>query len=388
MVASLLGGGLALTVPAAAAPATSATAPRWSASTPAVSGAPITSLVGVTCVTATDCWAVGNRFRSSSSNSGPALVEHYANGRWTTVAAAPAQAGTLDQLSGVSCLSATDCWAVGMRSGSHSGNLLEHYGGADWTAVATPAPQGELSAVTCEPSDGQCWAVGSLSAGRASTFHLAGGSWRYVAAAPLSASFVQVGGVACATATDCLFVGFATPAHSAGVALAEHWNGRGWSRVAVPGQLAGGGSLAGVTCLAGSSPTTCWAVGRTTPKGSGLVPIRPLDERWNGTSFTLVTSPRGGAGDYPQLSAVACASLVACQAVGTRGSGEDEGLVLTEGWNGSAWSQETSPSPLYGIQDLTGVACPSATDCWAVGEGLNRTATGSRMMIEHYAASS
>ncbi len=388
IAASLLGGGLALATPVAAGPASPVAPPTWSASTPTVTGAPITSLVGVTCVTAADCWAVGSRFRSSSSNSGPALIEHYADGLWSTVTAAPAKAGTLDQLLGVGCLSADNCWAAGMRSGAHPGNLLEHYGaGGHWTAVGTPAPQGQLSALSCDGSDGQCWAVGAaLNGTRAITFHLVEGSWHSVAAAPLTASFVQVSGVACATADDCLLVGFATPKHGAGVALAERWNGRIWSRVTVPGQLSAGGALQGVTCLPGHAPTTCWAVGQTAAKGSGLGPIRPLVERWNGSAFKLIASPLGSAGDYPEPAAVACASRAACQAVGSRGSGEDESRVLTEGWDGSAWSQELSPSPLYGIQTLTGVACPSAVDCWAVGEGLNKTGTGSLMLIEHYAA--
>jgi len=355
-----------------------------------VTGAPITSLAAVTCVTATDCWAVGDRFRSSSSNSGPALIEHYAGHGWTPVAAAPAQKGTLDELSGVSCLSATDCWAVGMRSGSRPGNLLEHYGArARWTVVDTPAPQGELSAVTCEPSNGQCWAVGSSSDFRRTiAFRLVGAAWHFVPPASLSASFVQVTGVACAAEDDCLMVGLVTPNHGVGQALAERWNGRTWSHVTVVGVLAAGSSLSGVDCLAGVTPVTCWSVGQTAPKGSGLVPIHPLVERWNGQSFTLVHSPSGGRGNYPELKAVTCATPGACQAVGSRGSGEDEALVLTEGWNGSGWLRESSTSPLYGFQTLSGVACPSATDCWAVGEGLNHSFSGSRMIIEHFTARS
>ncbi len=352
-------------------------------------GASITSLVAVTCVTRADCWAVGDRFKSSSSDAGPGLIEHYINGDWTPAAAAPAQPRTLDELSGIGCLSERDCWAVGIRSGSHPGNLLEHYGAnAAWTVVDAPVPQGELSAVTCEPANGECWAVGSSSdSSRVITFRLVGGVWHYVRPAPLSASFVQVNGVACATEDDCLLVGFATPKHGAGRALAERWNGRGWSRVSVAGELLGGGSLAGVDCPPGNSPTTCWAVGQTVTRGSGLIPIHPLVERWNGNSFTFVHSPPGGIGDYPELEAIACGALGACQAVGSRGSGEDDALVLTQGWNGSRWSTEASPSPLYGFQTLTGVACPSANDCWAVGEGLNRTGSGSRMIIEHFSAS-
>jgi hypothetical protein len=33
------------------------------------------------------------------------------------------------------------------------------------------------------------------------------------------------------------------------------------------------------------------------------------------------------------------------------------------------------------------VACPSAKGCWAVGEGLNHTGSGSRMIIEHFTVS-
>ena len=298
----------------------------------------------------------------------------------------PAQPGTLDELSGVSCLSATNCWAVGSRSGSQRGNLLEHLGTQGrWSVVATPAPQGQLYAVTCEAGNAQCWAVGSSSDFRhVITFRLIAGSWRYVRPAPLQASFVQVSGVACATADDCLLVGFATPAHGVGQALAERWNGRGWSRVSVAGELSGGGSLAGVGCGPGNSPTVCWAVGRTVTRAAGLIPIHPLVERWNGNSLTLVPSPPGSAGNYPGFTAIACASSTACQAVGSRGSGEDEALVLTEGWAGSSWSVERSPSPLYGFQTLSGVACPAAADCWAVGEGLTHSGSGSRMILEHF----
>ena len=388
IVAAVLGGGLLPSARAAAGPARPEAVPTWSVRTPNVPGASITSLVGVTCVSAGDCWAVGDRFKSSSSNSGPGLIEHYVGDDWAPVPAAPALRGTLDELSAISCLSATNCWAVGMRSGSHPGNLLEHYGArSDWTVVDTPAPQGELSAVTCESANDQCWAVGSSSDFRSvMTFRLVGGTWHYVRAAPLSAAFVEVNGVACATEDDCLLVGFATPRHGVGQALAERWNGRAWSRVTVTGELLGGGSLAGVYCRPGSSPTTCWAVGQTVTKGSGLIPIRPLVERWNGNSFTFVHSQLGGPDNYPELKAVACAVPNACQAVGSRGSGEDEALVLAEGWNGSSWSGETSPSPLYGFQTLTGVACPSANDCWAVGEGLNHTGSGSRMIIEHFSS--
>jgi len=202
--------------------------------------------------------------------------------------------------------------------------------------------------------------------------------------ASVSASFVQVNGVSCMAADDCLLVGFTTSKHGAGAALAERWNGHFWLRLAVVGELAGGGSLAGVDCGPESSPPACWVVGQTVGKGSGLIPIHPLVARWNGLSFSIVPSPSGGRGNYPELKAVACSGQGACQAVGSRGAGEDDAMVLTEGWNAITWSDESSPSPLYGFRTLSGVACPSARDCWAVGEGLVRSGEGTRMIIEHF----
>jgi hypothetical protein len=276
-----------------------------------------------------------------------------------------------------------------MRSGLHSGDLVEHFGtGSRWTVVDTPSPQGELLAVTCLSSIAECWAVGSSSDfRRAITFRLVGNRWSYVRPAQLQASFVQVSGVACAAPDDCLLVGFVTSNHGASQALAERWNGHAWSRVAVAGQLSGGGSLAGIDCRPGLGAGACWAVGQTVAKGSGLVPIHPLVERWNGHKFNLISSPLGGPGNYPELKAVSCGEPTECQAVGSRGTGEDEASVLTQGWNGSNWVRETSRSPLYGFQMLTGVSCPSDKDCWAVGEGQNRSFSGVRLIIEHFAAS-
>ena len=205
--------------------------------------------------------------------------------------------------------------------------------------------------------------------------------------AQLQASFLQVSGVACAVPDDCLLVGFVTTKHAGSQALAERWNGHAWSRVAVAGQLPGGGSLAAIDCRPGMVPITCWSVGQTVGKGSGLVPIHPLVEHWNGHTFTLARSPLGGPGDYPELKAVSCAAPTQCQAVGSRGSGEDEASVLTQGWNGSSWARETSRSPLYGFQTLSGVSCPSAQECWAVGEGQNRSFSGVRLILEHYSPS-
>lgn len=360
--------------------------PKWTAAVPSVPGAPLTLLLGVSCLNANDCWAVGGRFRSSSSTSGPALIEHYGVHGWMPVNAAPSQRGTLDQLTGVSCLGADDCWAVGMRTGASPGNLFEHYG-ADgrWSRVAVSVAGGQLSSITCDKKSSRCWAVGmSSKLSRASIYELVGSRWHYVTPATLKATYFQLNGVACASSNDCLVVGYEVPGRGVGDALAERWNGHRWLQVRVPGQLAGGGSLEAVTCVPQAVPAQCWAVGQTEPKGSGLVPIHPLVELWNGHSFVAVASPPGTLGNYPELKAIACATATRCQAVGSRGSGEDDASDLAEGREGRSWTWEHAPSPLYGYQELTGIACPSVTDCWAVGEGENRSGSGVRMVVEHF----
>jgi hypothetical protein len=47
--------------------------------------------------------------------------------------------------------------------------------------------------------------------------------------------------------------------------------------------------------------------------------------------------------------------------------------TLILGWNGTAWSQVSSPSPGPASNVLTGVSADSATDAWAVGSYLSKS---------------
>ena len=70
---------------------------------------------------------------------------------------------------GITCSSATDCWAVG-DSGGEAGkpeiNQALHWNGARWSKISTPNPGGTQSgdssaliAVRCTAA-ANCWAVG------------------------------------------------------------------------------------------------------------------------------------------------------------------------------------------------------------------------------------
>jgi hypothetical protein len=86
-----------------------------------------------------------------------------------------------------------------------------------------------------------------------------------------------------------------------------------------------------------------------------------LTEKWNGTAWSIIATPAGSAGT---LTAVACPSTSDCVAVGffTDGVGP---FPLAERWNGSSWSVLTTNA--YDYSTFNGVACPASSDCHAVG---------------------
>jgi hypothetical protein len=138
-------------------------------SSPNPPGSTSSRLQAVTCTSAGDCWAVGSS-GMAGGNQQP-LIEQDTGSGWS-IAPSPNPPDTTDPstLSGVSCAGADDCWAVGDYGPSGGGqSLIEHFTGSGWSLVASPAPVSasatwseRLSAVTCI-SAGECWAAGSLT---------------------------------------------------------------------------------------------------------------------------------------------------------------------------------------------------------------------------------
>src|SRR5439155_23584200 len=120
-----------------------------------------------------------------------------------------------------------------------------------------------------------------------------------------------------------------------------------------------------VTC---TSASDCWAVGSYYIIDSPGSTSQTLIEHWNGTAWSIVTSPNISA-THNFLNGVTCASASDCWAVGAYNTDSVGGWrTLIEHWNGTAWSIVTSPNTsTTGINVLGGVTCTSASDCWAVG---------------------
>src|SRR4029077_12910122 len=176
-------------------------------------------------------------------------------------------------------------------------------------------------------------------------------------------------GVTCTSASDCWAVGYYDYYNNGTVAktLIEQWNGTSWSIVTSPNTSATDSDFltGGVTC---TSASDCWAVGYYEYYNNGSTVAKTLIEQWNGISWSIVTSPNKN----PQigqniLDGVTCASASDCWAVGYYANGGS--VTLVEQWNGTAWSIVASPNVAGGGTQnvLNGVTCASASDCWAVG---------------------
>ena len=326
-------------------------------------------LTGVSCPSPVSCAAVGNS----------ASVEHW-NGRSWSIAPLVSHTSQ-SQLVGVSCSSTTDCNAVGT---SDDATLAERWNGTRWVVVSTSGPAGtsdaSLSSVSC-PITTECFAVGSATSTSGSTTKVLierwnGTHWAIVAAPnPTGSNDTQLSGVSCASASDCAAVGFSSTSTSQ-KSLAEHWNGTSWSIVPAPN--AGGAaetSLAGVSC---SSAESCMAVGSSVTVSASSVTAKTLTEHWDGTGWTIVTSPSSSdASSLSRLGSVSCPGPADCTAVGySLGIGSKSIAIkpLAEQWNGTAWTI-TASSNLTSTQTLlSGVSCPTANNCTAVGDSATGTA--------------
>ncbi len=143
----------------------------WSLSPPGTTSDPNTGLSGISCVSQNACLAVGFEYSSTAPPFG-ALVESWDGTNWTVVSN-PSGPGPSTTLSGVSCVNAANCVAVGSFGGSDSTSydtLVETWNGSTLAVVPSAdseSPTNELVGVSCGATDGPtlCEAVGYFGTG-------------------------------------------------------------------------------------------------------------------------------------------------------------------------------------------------------------------------------
>ena len=257
--------------------------------------------------------------------------------------------------------------------------LIESWNGSAWSIVpspnnGSPTQDNLLNAVSCSgPS--ACVAVGDYYTGSTDQTLMEswnGSVWSIVPSpntSPTQANDLE--GVSCSLPMACVAVGqyYTSSSGAFSQTLIESWNGSVWSIVPSPNTSPDQVNLLrGVSC---SSPSACTALGSYEPS-SGF--DQTLIESWNGSAWSIVTSPNTSPTQNNELFGVSCSSPSACTAVGyyVFASGDQvSDQTLIESWNGSAWSIVPSPNASQ-VNLLLGVSCSSSSACTAVGDNSSQ----------------
>ncbi len=244
-------------------------------------------------------------------------------GAWSIVSS-PSPGSAHNQLNSVAAVSANDMWAVGGYSSTVNGPfqpLIEHWNGSSWSVVEGPkfmnASLGGIVAISAH----DIWAVGKYTIGGASQ------------------------------------------------PLIEHWNGSSWSVVKSPLLPSGQNSLSFLNSVVVVSPRDIWAVGYFFLEPPAFK-FQTLIEHWNGSSWSIVKSPNPWSRSN-ELNKVVALSANDIWAVGIYNTDSAVTKPLIEHWNGSSWSVVTSPSVknTY-LADV--VRVPHTGKIWAVGSSFSQ----------------
>jgi len=258
---------------------------------------------------------------------------------WAVVPAQP-PAGSFSSYSfgSTSCVKASDCFSAGtgVTSTRVEHVFVEHWNGKAWSAMGLPSfGQAAAEATTCL-SEADCWVVGARFSN-----------------------------------------GY--PTH----AIVLHWNGKAWSISPSP-SIKTDSALNGIACYSSgcvSVGVECVAAAQCFSAGGAIwtAAVRPLVENWNGKAWAVskAIQPRGSFA--ANLDEVRCTGASHCVSIGLEATGlEAPTIGFSEIWNGRAWKVEVLPVPpeidhypnSVGLNDI---ACPTASDCVAVGGATPRS---------------
>jgi hypothetical protein len=290
----------------------------------------------------------------------------------------------------VACRSARDCLAVGAEfTGTPVAGtwtpLADTWDGSRWRAVHVKLPSGatgaRLDAVACPPATRTyCVVVGAVFKG--STEEALAETWNGTGWTPMlppAAAGSDLQAVSCLSPKSCVAVGAGSASGGIGGLLVESWNGRRWA----PGTIAApphtqGGFLDGVSC---ATARFCVATGAVFAGSSGAE--TPLIEGWNGTDWAVMKPALPRTSIETGLYAVSCPSPVSCVTVGSGGDGEFGSIGYAEIWHGKVWALTSAVPWPKGVRNpwLYGVSCRAAGRCVAVGlidwnPSSNATLTG------------
>jgi hypothetical protein len=333
------------------------------------------ALNGISANSSRDAWAVGLSW-NNNTNTSQTLIEHWNGTKWSIVPS-PNPNPTANRLNAVFALSTSNVWAVG--------SAILHWNGTKWAVVPSPDPNGSLFSIAAS-SDKDIWAVGAGTTGTL-TEHWNGVKWSVIPSPTPAGSLDTLWGVTVvspinAWAVGDYFVSF-NPPHNLTMIL--HWNGIKWKLVPSPSPTSGINVLHSVAAV---SNADIWTVGNRSSSNNPNID-RTMTQRWNGTKWSVVSSPNHSAFSNALLS-VSVISASDIWAVGEYNTGGPSDLTLTEHWNGVKWSVVASPNGGTDINILESVArepvaAQHATqNVWAVGQYFDTVSNTWKTLAEYY----
>ncbi len=336
-------------------------------------------LRAVSCPSSTICVASGD-FETSSGTI-QTLAEDWDGTEWTIQPTPNPEAAKESYLAGVSCSASTACGAAGYYENG-SGvwvTFAERWNGSEWALESTPNPEGAkesyLEGIACTLSTA-CLATGHYESSSGTSTMLAeiwnGTEWKIQSIPnPEGAKESLLEGVSCSSGTGCTAIGYYENSASKWVTLVERWNGTEWKIQSTPNPEGAKESyLNGVSC---SSGTGCAATGYYKNSAGKLV---TLAETWNGTEWKVASPPNPEGAKESKLAGVSCPSDTACNATGFYKNSAGTNVTLAEHWNGHEWTIQSTPNPEGAKESkLSAVSCDSVSNCTAVGHYKNSSNT-------------
>ncbi len=204
------------------------------------------------------------------------------------------------------------------------------------------------------------------------------GSWSVVSSPNVQSEQNFLQGVTAITTNDVWSVGFTYDSSGNAFTLTEQWNDTKWNLVASPNTSATDNFLYGV---AGVSTNNVWAVGATGSASQG--PLQTMIEHWNGTQWSIVSSPNSSL-PINQLRGVTAISSSDIWAVGSASVQGGATNTLIEHWNGKKWKIVASPNTTELANYLYSVTAITANNIWTVGSAENSGGSAAQSLIEHW----
>jgi len=293
----------------------------------------------------------------------------------------------------ISCPSSSQCFGGGSYADSSSEYLpaLVHWTGNKWSSWRAPVPadastssqsRAALTSMSC-PSTSSCFAGGSYfngSGDQGMLLRWSGKNWT-AAKAPLPANATPnpaatVAGMSCPSVSVCIAVGkYDAATNMYGLLL--HRSGGKWRAAAAP-VPAGSKAVASLNAVSCPSVTLCFAGGW---HYDATAQSQPLMLTWSRGKWAAVRVPLpSGAAANPQaaITGLSCPSVTQCIAVGryTDTQGNQQALLLTR--SGTNWKAVKAPRLAGAASNpwasLNAVSCSTASHCFA-GGGYQNTAS-------------